>query len=406
MGDSASALVGPPRAYHRGVPSTCNACAADLRFLCATGRPAYERAGRSVRIVDLFSGCGGLTLGVAEAARRRGLGTDVVLAVDSDPTVTDVYGLNFPKAQTRSAPVEELFDGALGARPTVAEERTLAEIGRVDLLLAGPPCQGHSDLNNHTRRRDPRNLLYLRAIRAAQVLQPTFVVVENVPTIRHDTRGVVEVACAELEASGYRSATAVVSLSDIGVPQRRRRHVLVATRSDRADPSRLLELGAVCDHVPRNLRWAIGDLAGRRSGTGFDAPARTSPENRARIDWLFDNRAYDLPNPLRPECHWGLHSYRSMYGRLRWDAPAQTITTGFGSMGQGRYVHPGRRRTLTPHEAARLQGFPDFFDFGPVSGRGAWARMIGNAVPPLLMTRLAEVMLPVLPSTAPDRPGR
>ena len=362
-------LSGPARAYHRRVPSTCNACAADLRFLCSTGRPAYERAGRSVRVVDLFSGCGGLTLGVAEAARRRGLGTDVVLAVDSDPTVTDVYGLNFPKAQTRSATIEELFDGALGARPTVAEERALAEVGRVDLLVAGPPCQGHSDLNNHTRRRDPRNLLYLRAIRAAQVLKPTFVVVENVPTIRHDTRGVVELACAELEAAGYRSATAVVSLSDIGVPQRRRRHVLVATRSNRADPARLLELGIVCDHVPRTLRWAIGDLAGLRCDTGFDAPAQTSPENRARIDWLFDKRAYDLPNPLRPECHWGLHSYRSMYGRLHWDAPAQTITTGFGSMGQGRYVHPGRRRTLTPHEAARLQGFPDFFDFGLVAGR-------------------------------------
>lgn len=384
----------------------CKACTSDLRFLCSTTRPAYERAGRSVRVVDLFSGCGGLTLGAAEAARRRNLGTDVVLAVDADPTATDVYGINFPKAQTRSVKVEKLFDGALGADPTPAERQVLAETGRVDLLLAGPPCQGHSDLNNHTRRRDPRNRLYLRVARAAEVLQPSFVVIENVPAVRHDARGVVEVACEELEAHGFRIASAVMGLSDIGVPQRRRRHVLVATRLRGADPNRLLRIGAVCDHVPRTLRWAIGDLVELRDSTGFDAPARTSPENQARIDWLFDNRAYDLPNRLRPECHWGDHSYRAMYGRLRWDGPAQTITTGFGSMGQGRYVHPGRRRTLTPHEAARLQSFPDFFDFGPMAGRGAWARMIGNAVPPLLMTRLADAMLAFMPSAAADGRGR
>jgi DNA (cytosine-5)-methyltransferase 1 len=76
-----------------------------------------------------------------------------------------------------------------------------------------------------------------------------------------------------------------------------------------------------------------------------------------------------------------------MYGRLHWDRPAQTVTTGFGSMGQGRYVHPSRRRTITPHEAARLQTFPDWFDFGQ-SSRGQLADMIGNAVPPLVMVAL------------------
>ena len=82
-----------------------------------------------------------------------------------------------------------------------------------------------------------------------------------------------------------------------------------------------------------------------------------------------------------------------MYGRLRWDQPAQTITTGFGSMGQGRYVHPARRRTITPHEAARLQTFPDTFDFGDVTSRKALAKMIGNAVPPLLMATLGDSIL-------------
>ena len=85
-----------------------------------------------------------------------------------------------------------------------------------------------------------------------------------------------------------------------------------------------------------------------------------------------------------------------MYGRLRWGRPAQTLTTGFGSMGQGRYVHPSRRRTLTPHEAARIQTFPDgIFDFGGAR-RTALARMIGNAVPPLLNIALGLELIPKL----------
>lgn len=85
-----------------------------------------------------------------------------------------------------------------------------------------------------------------------------------------------------------------------------------------------------------------------------------------------------------------------MYGRLQWEKPAQTLTTGFGSMGQGRYVHPSQERTITPHEAARLQTFPDFFGFSAANTRSAWARMIGNAVPPLLSCNVGAVGIPQL----------
>ncbi len=119
------------------------------------------------------------------------------------------------------------------------------------------------------------------------------------------------------------------------------------------------------NHPDRTVRWAIGDLNSTRDHGIYDTPSLTSAENAKRIHFLFENGLYDLPNARRPACHKdGNHSYVSMYGRLRWTLPAQTITTGFGSMGQGRFVHPGRRRTLTPHEAARLQTFPDWFQFG------------------------------------------
>ena len=100
------------------------------------------------------------------------------------------------------------------------------------------------------------------------------------------------------------------------------------------------------------------------------------------MNYLLTSGEYDLPNARRPKCHQDDHSYKSMYGRLNWDLPAQTITSGYGSIGQGRYMHPSQARALTPHEAARLQGFPDYFDFTSVASRTALATMIGNAVPP------------------------
>ena len=122
-------------------------------------------------------------------------------------------------------------------------------------------------------------------------------------------------------------------------------------------------------------------------------PSTPSPTNADRMRWLIEHGEFDLPNGRRPRCHHNEHSYVSMYGRLRWDAPAQTITTGYGSMGQGRYVHPGKARTLTPHEAARLQTIPDFFDLGASNKRSTWAHVVGNAVPPLLGVHLGIPLL-------------
>jgi DNA (cytosine-5)-methyltransferase 1 len=137
--------------------------------------------------------------------------------------------------------------------------------------------------------------------------------------------------------------------------------------------------------TPRSVRWAIADLESLQAQTLIDQPARSAPQTRGRIDRLFELDLYELPNEYRPPCHAeGNHSYASIYGRLRWDDPAQTVTTGFYSMCMGRNVHPSLRRTITAHEAARLQGFPDSFNFNSVSKRVDLARLIGNAVPPKL----------------------
>ena len=377
----------------------CGRCGRDQAFVRRRRRPRYDIGLSTVGIVDLFCGGGGLTLGLAEAARRLGRSTAISLALDSDQQAVDVYRDNFPTADVRLGRVESMFDGELGRPPTLSERKVLGEVAAPAILAGGAPCQGHSDLNNHTRRRDGRNALYLRIARAAEVLEPKVVCIENVPTVLKDRDRVVAQATAALSSAGFLVDDEVIELADVGVPQRRRRHILLAAQPGLFEPADILaSLRPPCaQHRSRSVRWAIEDLLHVAPRDEFDSASRPSPDNEGRMEWLFSYDAYDLPNERRPDCHRDKdHSYVSMYGRLRWDEPAQTITTGFGSMGQGRFIHPSRPRTLTPHEAARLQTFPDFFSFRKVRTRRALARMIGNAVPPLLTLALGLVVIPSL----------
>jgi DNA (cytosine-5)-methyltransferase 1 len=347
-----------------------------------------------------------MSIGLAEAARRSRFRLEIPLALDSDEAAIQIYKANMPGADARVGDVAACFDGESGAPLTFIERKTQESVGKVDVLLGGPPCQGHSDLNNHTRRNDPKNALYLLMARAATVLQPNVVVVENVAPVQRDKSGVVQATAAALTQAGYTVAGRVLDLRRVGVPQRRRRYVMLATAVPEVAASKILESLAkgLHQHPDRSVHWAIADLAGLETKTTYDTASRANEENRRRIDYLFGHDAYDLPNSERPECHRDRdHSYVSMYGRLRWNAPAQTITTGFGSMGQGRYVHPAERRTLTPHEAARLQTFPDWFSFGEKSPRSVLAKMIGNAVPPLLMIELGSRILAGLATAAAVR---
>ncbi|MFF2371644.1 DNA cytosine methyltransferase [Agromyces sp. NPDC058110] len=383
--------------------------------LRAAIRPDFESGERRLRLVDLFAGCGGITLGIAQAARANEFALEIALAVDFESEATDAYSRNFASAQrVAHASVEEFFDGDLGAEATLAERRTANELGEnggIDILVGGPPCQGHSNLNNHTRRVDGKNALYLRMVRAAEILAPEVVLIENVPAVlrdRHDGEGVVARAERHLQKLGYQVDHRVVSAETLGVAQTRRRHILLATKAGHVDPATIFE-NLESNQIRHDLQWAIGDLVDIASAEPRDRAPQAKADNLARMQWLLANDEYDLPNEHRPKCHQGTHSYKSMYGRLRWDQPAQTITSGFGSIGQGRFMHPDLPRALTAHEAARIQGFPDYFDFSSCSTRAALATMIGNAVPPQLGTAVVSALFEagafgsmegVLPSSA------
>lgn len=351
----------------------------DQAFLRAQTAPRIGSRERAIRVVDLFSGCGAMSLGIWEASRAVGARMVPVMALDFNEAALGVYQDNFPGVWAISEPVEAILDRDCGARASAAERDLVSRVGRVDVLVGGPPCQGHSNLNNHTRRQDPKNKLYDRMARFAEIVRPTHIIIENVSAVLHDRGRIVARTIAHLRALKYMVDDAVIDAVDLGVPQRRRRHFVVASRQQQPD---IRSVVAAFARPVRTVSWAIGDLARLARCRLIDELATPSPTNCERIEYLFAHGLFDLPDRVRPDCHrFEEHSYKSVYGRLYPNRPAQTITSGFVSMGQGRYVHPTQRRTITPHEAARLQFIPDFFDFSNVSKRTALAEMIGNAVP-------------------------
>jgi DNA (cytosine-5)-methyltransferase 1 len=349
-----------------------------------------------IGILDLFSGCGGLGLGVSEAVRALGWKPRIEAAVDVDADGLKIYEANLQPWQVLNASVPSLIDYqvfGVGAdaefayTPEPTDDRLQELKGRVDLICAGPPCQGHSNLNNQSRRDDPRNLLYLAVPAIAVALDVEMVIIENVPDVVNDSYGVVETARALLRRHGYKLDGEVLSASELGWAQTRKRYFMVATKE--REPVPLQEIKRTLKRQPAPVMWAIDDLEDSIDERYvFDSVPEMSAENLARVYYLFSEGKYDLPDEHRPDCHKDGHTYPSVYGRMRPDLPSGTITTGFMTPGRGRFIHPTRPRVLTAHEAARIQGFPDSYSFAlkgktPPSRKllGKW---IGDAVPPIL----------------------
>lgn len=350
----------------------------DAAWLRAPKPPTRQASRGTIRIVDLFSGCGALSLGISEACRALALDTEHVFAADSNSRALNVYTRNFSTLLTSETPIEQVVQ-PVDALTSLREKDLQATLGQIDILAGGPPCQGNSDLNNHTRRSDSRNGLFDAVIRFVQLIRPRHVLIENVPGVRHDRGNVTHRGRLALETLGYSVSEALLTASHFGVAQRRRRYFMIASRESEFTFASLARV-----QTERTLRWACGDLVGVSSSLALDSCALSSRVNRQRIEYLFEHDLHDLPDSVRPPCHsLKKHSYRAVYGRLRWDEPAPTITSGFNSPGQGRFVHPQAPRTLTPREAARVQFLPDFFDWGD-SNRESLTQMIGNAVPPKL----------------------
>ena len=348
-----------------------------------------------VHVLDLFSGVGGLSLGVSEAIKALGGRPKILAGVDVDSDALNVFARNHRPFRTINASVARLVDSrprSIGPDARFAfPPEALGELtqlpARPDVLVAGPPCQGHSTLNNYTRSRDEKNDLYLKVPGIAVALDVPVVIIENVPNVVNDARGVVVTARALLESEGYVVTQATLAAHRLGWPQTRKRFFMVATKGHL--PVDLEWLKGELRQPEVGVEWSINDLAGTMlGGTIMTSVPQMSDDNRRRVDFLVSSGQNDLPLSERPECHQEGTTYTSVYGRMHEGKPAPTITTGFMTPGRGRFIHPSEPRVLTPSEAARIQGFPDWFDFVGTSEqqptRANLAKWIGDAVPSIL----------------------
>jgi DNA (cytosine-5)-methyltransferase 1 len=380
----------------------------DLDWLKQTEWPKLTQAKGTLRGVDLFSGCGGITMGLWEACRENNLNLEMAMACDLFPAAKTSFVENFSPKFFLESPIENYVDGELGAEPTEQEEALKEKLGDVNVVVGGPPCQGNSNLNNHTRGDDPRNELYMRMIRFVELFKPRIVLVENVRGVVNNKQKVVPRANAFLKELGYAVDHGVVKGPHIGIPQTRARHFTVAIREQSANVE-FEQFSQPTVGQSRSVGWVIDDLQNKNppSDALFYHPPKATKVNQDRMNWFFEGaegeERYNLPNHLRPKCQQGDHTYPAVYGRMNWDDPAPTLTTGFGCNGRGRFTHPREARVLSPHEAARVQTFPDFFDFTMINKRTDMHDLIGNAVPPLMAKHILSKLIAISEAAKPSQ---
>ncbi|HJP93608.1 MAG TPA: DNA cytosine methyltransferase [Pyrinomonadaceae bacterium] len=327
------------------------------------------------RAIDLFSGCGGLTLGLKQAGFR------VIGAVECDTLAATTYKANHPSVRVWTKDIRTV---------SVAEIKRKLRLkrGQLDLLAGCPPCQGFSTITtrngNKKRSTDPRNDLVFEFMRFVRGLRPKAIMLENVPGLAKNWR--LRKILAELRRQGYECTTGVLNAADYGVPQRRRRFILMAGHRMKIEfareaRSRQLVRDAIKHLSKRTRTHALHNYKERRSQKVIKRIKQIPPNGGSRS-------ALDKKAQLK--CHKKSDGFRDVYGRMAWDDVAPTITTGCFNPSKGRFLHPTRHRAITLREAALLQSFPKTYFFSLERGRIAVAEMIGNALPPEFIRRHAK----------------
>lgn len=327
----------------------------------------------SYGVVDLFCGVGGLTCGLKQA------GLDVVAGFDLDAKC------EYPYTQNNHS----LFINKNIEEVTGKEIKKLLRGYDVKVLAGCAPCQPFSshqkDKKDRTKHKDWK-LLY-QFSRLVAESKPHIVSMENVPELEKEK--VFKDFVKTLEELNYNVVYKIVNAADYGVPQRRKRLLLLA--------SRIKKIGFIAPThtVPKTVREAIGNLPAIGAGDKNDVDrlhitSSLSPTNLKRIQHSKPGGTWhDWPEELVLDCHKKKEgqTYTSVYGRMKWDDVAPTITTQFTGYGTGRFGHPNQDRALTLREGAILQSFPSNYSFINPEEEVIIkdiSRQIGNAVPPKL----------------------
>jgi DNA (cytosine-5)-methyltransferase 1 len=349
------------------------------------------------KLIDLFAGCGGMTAGFTNA------GFEPVAAVEWDLEAAATYAANFGEDHVHWCDIAEWKEG----------------IPKADVVIGGPPCQGFSNLGTRDPD-DPRNRLWKEYVRIVLTAEPKLFVIENVDRFRSSH----EYALLEAEVdngalSDYEIVCEVLNAADYGVPQRRKRTIVIAskvgppvmpspTHSDTGDlpgwstvRSAFTNISFETDHtkLPVMTTPFFGqEVRGPYKEIDLHLGRNPKPISLSRYDYIPPGGGrFDLPDELMPRCWLEKPTGTTdVMGRMRWDRPSLTIRTEFFKPEKGQYLHPQWdeddpedrvNRPITHLEATRLQTFPE--DFMWCGSKISIAKQIGNAVPCLLAERIA-----------------
>ena len=364
-----------------------------------------------LKVIDLFAGCGGFSVGFEKA------GYDIVKAVEFDKEIASSYSHNHPNTLMYAEDIGKIVD----------EEHF--NKGEAEVIIGGPPCQGFSMAGARIREKnafmnDPRNYLFRHYVNVVKIVRPKVFVFENVKGILSKDKGEIfnEIVRAfgnaeNFDGDKYYVHHKVCKAVDFGIPQRRERVILIGMLNQDLDIDKVfennkenIELSYPDFFKPVSLYDAISDIpAPSETGKVLLSPANSSYQRMLRnkdgvianhVATKHNNMAVGRMRRVSTGQNWTaldeeIHSVHSgAYGRLDWNLPTMTITTRFDTPAGGRFIHPEQDRTLTPREAARVQSFPDSFEF--MGSKTSICKQIGNAVPPKLAFFLANVVSDIL----------
>lgn len=355
-------------------------------------------ASNKYKVLDLFCGCGGISEGYCLA------GFKIIGGIDFNEHATMTFAHNFKEAKVHNIDISQFSD-----------EQIISEYCDVDVIVGGPPCQGFSSANRYKKEQDdPRNKLFFEFIRFVKIIHPKVIMIENVRgLLTRDNGYAIDRIQEILGKEGYNISYQVLDASDYGIPQNRKRAIIVGIK--RAFKDLIFDFGSIKKQKKTTVEDAIGELYDfEKAPDGAKTLAKEADTQLRKYLRAEDNKVLDhnivypaekvqerikhvpqggnwqdVPSHLWPRNRQNRHS--SAYRRLNPATQSCTIDTGNA---HSNYFHPLFNRIPTIRESARLQSFPDSFEF--VGPRGSKYRQVGNAVPPLLSKAIASAIKKIL----------
>lgn len=341
--------------------------------------------------VDLFAGGGGLSVGLKRA------GFEVVAAVEAEKNAFNTYVANHPDVNSRMEDIRDVSGSKL---------KRLAGRTKIDLLTGCPPCQGFTSLTSKYRKRDPRNSLIEDMLRLIAEIRPHAVMMENVPGLAARGKWRLDAFIRGLRKLGYEPTVQILQVADYGVPQFRRRLVVLAGRGfeipmpspthSRDGKNGLPKWRTVRQTIARMPKPIRLDVLRKRHlsplSVDWHVVRAMSPENERRLRAAKPGKRWwrSIPAALRPSCHKGEYrGFGNVYGRMRWNEVSPTITGGCTTLSKGRFGHPQAHRTISIREASLLQTFPGDYVFN-TTHIDQVCNIIGNALPCDFATAVAS----------------